>query len=358
MANLKPNEKRLYEIDSNLKDSSYNYDVQKVKVYLTALLTKCLEALAEKDYNKYNLAEAVLNENLVRIGSSIENFEEFYSALKNEVAIDFLKQLLGVENISVLAANNPIEAVIITPKQAEEIKKIWEYIQYSANKKEIYEYWKNEMNYKTFENEAYTVLFNLFFIVIIDKNNINGTYLDTNYNFKLGLQSEIDVLEGFVTNRPELITPLTITERLIIAENEAEVDNDVNYISWSLEEDEIIYYNENEAFLVLVNDSFYYILNKKTGKSINFYLQHYQKDLFKTVKFLADFSDYCLGVKGTLKEKEITKKEPEEVLFQGIKQAEVTEKYTDYILDPTEETVENDVEENVPTDEEGVLENG
>jgi len=95
MANLKPNEKRLKNIDSKLK-TSYKYDSIKVKKYLKALLLKCLEALAEKDYSKYNLAEAVLNENIVRIGSSIENFEEFYSALKNEVAISFLKQLLGI----------------------------------------------------------------------------------------------------------------------------------------------------------------------------------------------------------------------------------------------------------------------
>ena len=77
MANLKPNERRLNRIDSKLK-TSYRYDSVKVKKYLKALLLKCLEALAEKDYSKYNLAEAVLNENIVIIGSTIENFEQFF----------------------------------------------------------------------------------------------------------------------------------------------------------------------------------------------------------------------------------------------------------------------------------------
>lgn len=340
MANLKPNEVRLNNIDSKLK-TSYRYDSIKVKKYLKALLTKCLEALAEEDYNKYNLAESVLNENIVRIGSSLENFEEFYSNLKNEVAIDFIKQLLGTDNISVLAANNPVEAIIITPEKAKAIKETWDYIHYSATKKEIYDYWEREENFKAVENEAYTVLFNFYFITIINKADISGTYLDTNYNFKLGLESELDVLKGFVTNRPELITPLTITERIVLAEQEVDytADNNFSFINWSLEEDSIIYYNENEAFLVLISSYLYKIFNKKTGKSISFYLQHYQKDLTKTINFLADFSDYCLGVKGTLKDFRIIE---EEVV----------------IVDPTEEPVENHVEENVPTNEEGAVENG
>ena len=340
MANLKPNEKRIRNIDYKLKDSHYNYDVKKVRTYLELLLTKCLEALVEKDYNKYSLAESVLNENIVRIGSSIENFEEFYPDLKNEVAIDFLKQLLEVEDISVLAANNPVEAIIITSEKAELIKKSWDYIHYSATKDSIYNYWQQEENYKAFENEAYTVLFNYFMIMIINKADISGSYLDTNYNFKLGLESEIDVLEGFVTNRPELVRPLTIAERILLAEQEVDytADNKFNFINWSLEEDSIIYYNENEAFLVLISTDLYKIYNKKTGRNISFYLQHYQKDLSKTIKFLANFSDYCLRTEGTLKDFKIIE---EEVV----------------IIDPTEENVENDVEENVPT-EEGVLENG
>ena len=339
MANLKPNEKRLYKIDSNLKDSSYNYDVQKVKVYLTALLTKCLEALAEKDYNKYNLAEAVLNENIVRIGSSIENFEEFYSALKNEVAISFLKQLLGTDNISVLAANNPIEAVIITPEQAELIKESWEFIQYSATKKQIYNYTKSLDYYKIFENEAYTVIFDVASVLIILKEGLSGSYLDTNSSFKFGL--ELDVLEAFVTNRPEVITALTITERLVLAENEPDFSNDLDfkYIEESVEEEGLAYYNENEAFIVVMNSYLYKIYSKATGKAFILYYVHGQDNINKTISFLADFSDYCLGVKGTIN-KEILQQE-EEVL-----------------IDPTEETVENDVEENVPTEEKGVLENG
>lgn len=338
MANLKPTEKRLNNIHYKLKDSHYKYDVQKVKQYLKALLLKCLEALAKNDFQKYNLAESVLNENIVRIGSSIENFEEFYSNLKNEVAIDFLKTLLGVENISVLGPNNPIEAIIITPKKAELIKESWEFIHYSAAKKTLYNYYSSADYFKVYENEVYTVLVNPVIIVIIDKNKINGTYLDTNYSFKYGL--EFDVLEGFVTNRPELITPLTITERILLAENEADYSSEMafNYISDSLENDTVIYYNENKAFIVVINDSLYKIINKTTGKSFILYLYHYQKDLKKTINFLADFSDYCLGIEGTLKDFKIVE---EEVV----------------IVDPTEEPVENDVEENVPT-EEGVLENG
>lgn len=338
MANLKPNEKRLNNITSELK-TSYKYDLIKVKKYLKALLLKCLEALAEEDYDKYNLAEAVLNENIVRIGSNIENFEEFYSNLKNEVAIDFLKQLLGTDNISVLAANNPVEAVIITPEKAELIKESWEFIQYSAAKKNLYNYYNSEDYFKVYENEVYTVLVNPVIIVIIDKNKINGTYLDNNYSFKYGL--EFDVLEAFVTNRPELITPLTITERMVLAENEADYSSEMafNYISDSLENDSVIYYNENKAFIVIINDSLYKIINKTTGKSFILYLYHYQKDLKKTIKFLADFSDYCLKNEGTLKDFKIIE---EEVV----------------IVDPTEKNVENNVEENVPTEEEGVLENG
>ena len=310
MANLKPTEKRLKNIDYKLKDSHYKYDVQKVKQYLKALLIKCLEALAEQDFQKYNLAEAVLNENIVRIGSNIENFEEFYSNLKNEVAIDFLKTLLGTDNISVLAANNPVEAIIITPEKAELIKKSWDYIHYAATKNILYNYINSMDYYRIFENEAYVVVFEAASVLIMKKENLQGTYLDNNYNFKFGL--EIDVLEGFVTNRPELVTALTITERILLAENEPDFsDNyDFNYLEDSLEDKGLTYYNENEAFIVLMNDSLYKIFNKTTGKAFILYLYHYQKNINKTINFLADFSDYCLGHKGRLKENLPTEEEP------------------------------------------------
>ena len=337
MANLKPTEKRLNNIDYKLKDSHYKYDVQKVKQYLKALLIKCLEALAEQDFQKYNLAEAVLNENIVRIGSNIENFEEFYSNLKNEVAIDFLKTLLGTDNISVLAANNPVEAIIITPEKAELIKKSWDYIHYAATKNILYNYINSMDYYRIFENEAYVVVFEAASVLIMKKENLQGTYLDNNYNFKFGL--EIDVLEGFVTNRPELVTALTITERILLAENEPDFsDNyDFNYLEDSLEDKGLTYYNENEAFIVLMNDSLYKIFNKRTGKAFILYLYHYQKNINKTINFLADFSDYCLGHKGRLIEDLPTEEEPVEK------------------VDPTEE---KPIEENLPTNEEGVLENG
>ena len=337
MANLKPNERRLINIDSKLK-TSYRYDSVKVKKYLKALLLKCLEALAEKDYSKYNLAEAVLNENIVRIGSSIENFEEFYSNLKNEVTIDFLKQLLEEENISVLASNNPVEAIIITPEKAEAIKETWEYIQYSATKKEIYNYLDSMAYYKIFENEVYTVIFNVAYTLIIDKRNLTGSYLDSNYRFKYG--AELDVLEGFVTNRPDLITALTVTERIVLAENEPDFSNDLNfkYIEESVEEG-LAYYNENDFFIVVMNDSLYKVFNKATGKAFILYYVALQEDINKSIRFLADFSDYCLGVKGTLN-KEILQHEEE------------------VPIDPTEENVEEPVEDNVPSNEEGVLENG
>lgn len=341
MANLKPNEIRLNKINHELKvkGSYYKYDVQKVKAYLKTLLLKCLEALAEEDYTKYNLAESVLNENIVRIGTNIENFEEFYSALKNEVAIDFLKTLLGVENISVLAANNPVEAVIITPEKAKLIKESWEFIQYSATKKEVYNYINSMDYYKIFENEAYTVIFDVASVLIIHKEGCSGSYLDNNSSFKYGL--ELDVLEAFVTNRPELITALTITERLVLAENEPDFSNDLDfkYIEESVEEEGLAYYNENEAFIVVMNSYLYKIYSKATGKAFILYYVHGQDNINKTINFLADFSDYCLGVKGTIN-KDLLQLE-EEVL-----------------IDPTEENVENDVEENVPINEEGVLENG
>lgn len=314
MANLKPNEVRLNNIDSKLK-TSYRYDSIKVKKYLKALLTKCLEALAEEDYTKYNLAESVLNENIVRIGSSIENFEEFYSNLKNEVAIDFLKQLLGTDNISVLAANNPVEAIIITPEKAKLIKETFEFIQYSVAKQEIYNYLDSMDYYKIFENEAYTVIFNVASTIIIDKKNLTGNYLDSNYRFKFG--AELDVLEGFVTNRPELITALTISERILLAENEPDFSNDLDfkYIEESVEEG-LAYYNENDYFIVVMNDSLYKIFNKSTGKAFILYYIVGQEDVNKSIRFLADFSDYCLGVKGTLN-KDVRQQE-EEVLIDSI----------------------------------------
>ena len=183
MANLKPNERRLKNIDSKLRTSYYKYDVKKVKLYFKALLFKCLEALAEQDFQKYNLAESVLNENIVRIGSSIENFEEFYSNLKNEVAIDFLKQLLEVDSISVLASNNPIEAIIITPEKAELILKSWEYIQYVGVKKELYNYMDSEKYYKLFENEGYTVLVNGYECIISSKTGIEAKTIRVNHIF-------------------------------------------------------------------------------------------------------------------------------------------------------------------------------
>lgn len=331
MANLKPNEVRLNNIDSKLK-TSYRYDSIKVKKYLKALLTKCLEALAEEDYTKYNLAESVLNENIVRIGSSLENFEEFYSNLKNEVAIDFLKQLLGTDNISVLAANNPVEAIIITPEKAKLIKETFEFIQYSVAKQEIYNYLDSMDYYKIFENEAYTVIFNVAYTMIIDKKNLTGNYLDSNYRFKFG--AELDVLEGFVTNRPELITALTISERILLAENEPDFSNDLDfkYIEESVEEG-LAYYNENDYFIVVMNDSLYKIFNKSTGKAFILYYIVGQEDVNKSIRFLADFSDYCLGVKGTLN-KDVRQQE-EEVL-----------------IDPTEKVAAEDSSENtVPINE-------
>lgn len=311
MANLKPNEIRLNNIDSKLK-TSYRYDSIKVKKYLKALLTKCLEALAEEDYTKYNLAESVLNENIVRIGSSLENFEEFYSNLKNEVAIDFLKQLLGTDNISVLAANNPVEAIIITPEKAKLIKETFEFIQYSVAKQEIYNYLDSMDYYKIFENEAYTVIFNVTSTIIIDKKNLTGNYLDSNYRFKFG--AELDVLEGFVTNRPELITALTISERILLAENEPDFSNDLDfkYIEESVEEG-LAYYNENDYFIVVMNDSLYKIFNKSTGKAFILYYIVGQEDVNKSIRFLADFSDYCLGVKGTLN-KDVRQQEEEVII--------------------------------------------
>ena len=304
MVKITPQERKLRGINSSLKDMTFNNDVKKIRIYLKSLLVKCIEALAENDFQKYNLAESVLNETIVRIGSSVDNFEEFYSNLKSEVAVESLQSLLGVDSISVLSSNNPVEAIIITSEKAKEIRKTWDYVHYSVSKQQLYNYWDIESNYRSFENEDYTVLYNKFFIIIILKEDVSGAYLDTNFTYKLGLDSELDVLEGFVTKNPDLTTPLTITERIVLAENEIDytADNDFNYISDSLEKGQIYYYNETEAFLVLINDSFYKIFNKKAGKSINFYLQHYQINLKKNVRFLAKFSDYCLGQEGILKE--------------------------------------------------------
>lgn len=336
MANLKPTEKRLKNIDSKLRTSYYKYDVQKVRAYFKALLFKCLEALAEEDYSKYNLAEAVLNENIVRIGSNIENFEEFYSNLKNEVAIDFLKQLLGTDNISVLAANNPVEAVILTPEKAKAILKSWEYIQYLGVKKELYNYMDSERYYRLFENEGYTVLVNGYECIISSKTGIEATDLDS-ANFKFNY--ELDVLEGFVTNRPELLTPLTITERIIIAERTEKyeeklevplAEGDLNFLDY----EDILYKAENDSFLVIVHEDYYIIHSKATGRKFLLYIYRYRKATAKTIDFLKVFSSYCLGLAGSFKEYVPTEKE--------------------VVLDPTEENVE----ENLPTNEEGVLENG
>lgn len=339
MANLKPNEKRIRNIDSKLK-TSYKYDSIKVKNYLKALLIKCLEALAEQDFQKYNLAEAVLNENIVRIGSNIENFEEFYSNLKNEVAIEFLKQMLGTDNISVLAANNPVEAIIITPEKAKLIKESWEYIQYLGIKKELYNYISSEKYYRLFENEGYTVIVNNFECIISSKTGIEATDLDS-ANFKFNY--ELDVLEAFVTNRPELLTPLTITERIIIAERTEKyeeklqvplTEGNLNFLDY----EDILYKAENDSFLVIVHEDYYIIHNKATGRKFLLYIYRFRKATAKTIEFLKVFSSYCLGLAGSFKEYVPTEKEP--------------------VIDPTEENVENNVEEDVPINEEGVLENG
>ena len=310
------NEQNLKKINSELFSFSYHGDTDKIRKYLKSLLTNCLEALAENDYYKYNTATAVLNEGIIRVGSNIDNFEEFYTNLKSEVAIEFLKKVLNVDDITVLT-NNPVEAILITSEKAEEIKKIWDYIHYSVTKKELYEYHNMEGNYTVIENEAYTVLINAYVIVIINKSDTSGTYLDTNYNFKLGVDSEIDVLKGFVTNEPDLITPLTLAERIFLAEQQVDY-TEFNYkdINDSLEEGSISYYNENDDFLVLINESFYNILNKKTGKTINFFLEHCQANFIKTVTFLATFSDYCLGVEGRLNINAIQDEEASEDLVE------------------------------------------
>jgi hypothetical protein len=296
------NEQNLKNINSELLLFSYHNDTDKIRKYFKSLLTNCLEALAENDYSKYSIATAVLNEGIIRVGSNIDNFEDFYSNLKNEVAIDFLKKVLQVDDIPVLT-NNPVEAILITPEKAEEIKKIWDYLHYSVTKEQLYNYHKREENYTVVENEAYTVLINAFVIIIINKSDTSGTYLDTNYNFKLGLDSEVDVLKGFVTNEPDLITPLTVSERIFLAEQEVDYSKfDYKYMYNSLDDDTIYYYNESDDFLVLINEDFYEIINKKTGKSINFFLYHFQDRLSKTIRFLATFSDYCLGSEGRLKE--------------------------------------------------------
>ena len=51
---------------------------------------------------------------------------------------------------------------------------------------------------------------------------------------------------------------------------------------------------------VVMNDSLYKIVNKATGKAFILYYVALQEDINKSIRFLADFSDYCLGVKGTL----------------------------------------------------------
>ena len=211
-----------------------------------------------------------------------------------------------------MAANNPVEAIIITPEKAKLIKETFEFIQYSVAKQEIYNYLDSMDYYKIFENEAYTVIFNVTSTIIIDKKNLTGNYLDSNYRFKFG--AELDVLEGFVTNRPELITALTISERILLAENEPDFSNDLDfkYIEESVEEG-LAYYNENDYFIVVMNDSLYKIFNKSTGKAFILYYIVGQEDVNKSIRFLADFSDYCLGVKGTLN-KDVRQQE-EEVLI-------------------------------------------
>ena len=143
-----------------------------------------------------------------------------------------------------------------------------------------------EGNYTVIENEAYTILINAYVIVIINKSDTSGTYLDTNYNFKLGLNSKIDVLKGFVTDEPDLIKPLTMAERIFLAEQQVDY-TEFNYkdINDSLEEGSISYYNENDDFLVLINESFYNIVNKKTGKLLVSFQNIFRTILLKLLRF-------------------------------------------------------------------------
>ena len=211
--------------------------------------------------------------------------KNFIQILNLKQIWSFLKKVLKVDDVPILT-NNPVEAILITSEKAEEIKKIWDYIHYSVTKKELYEYHNMEGNYTVIENEAYTVLINAYVIVIINKSDTSGTYLDTNYNFKLGLNSKIDVLKGFVTDEPDLIKPLTMAERIFLAEQQVDY-TEFNYkdINESLEEGSISYYNENDDFLVLINESFYNIVNKKTGKLLVSFQNIFRTILLKLLRF-------------------------------------------------------------------------
>ena len=194
----------------------------------------------------------------------------------------------------------------------------------------------SEDYYKVFENGAYTVLVNTYSCYIISKEGIVGTNLDSAmYKFNY----ELDVIEGFVTNKPELITALTLTERILIAEKTSEyaekmdtmfLEGNYNYMDF----EDLVYKAENNSFLVVIDNFQYVIVNKTTGRKFMLYLEGIREDISKTIEFLKEFSNYCLGLEGTVKEDLSTEEEPVET-------------------DP-----EKIVEETVPTNEEGVKENG
>ena len=84
------------ELQIRLHKKLNNFNPSEVESYLLALLDKCLEATAQKDFLTLGNVEDLLNKSLIILGSKIQNFNLFYSNLRLKAVTKFLAKYIEV----------------------------------------------------------------------------------------------------------------------------------------------------------------------------------------------------------------------------------------------------------------------
>jgi len=277
------------ELQIKLKQKLYKFNPSETESYLLALLEKCLEATAEKDYLTLGNVEDLLNKSLIILGSKIENFNLFYSNLRLKAAIKFLAKYIEA-NESEAFNFLTVLPEFVTVEEAKLMKDVKDF--------QEWEYSKGHLNYteELFQNEEYTVFYNGDMITVLK----NGT--DVNINFE-SWEGDISLLGKFVTSeaadnpKNEVIS---IHNSIKASFRMEKIEKMYGYIMefflndtyFNFEEHNILYFKENTDFIVVVTDqSLLVIFEKNTGKYNTF-----ANITWNLKNYLYSFLDYCLGV--------------------------------------------------------------
>ena len=278
------------ELQIRLHKKLNNFNPSEAESYLLALLDKCLEATAQKDFLTLGNVEDLLNKSLIILGSKIQNFNLFYSNLRLKAVTKFLAKYIEV-NESEAFTFLTVLPEFVTLEEAKLIEDVKDF--------EEFKYSKRQLSYKEdlFKNEDYSVFYDGDMITILKK----GT--DVNINFECW-EGDISILEEFVTSAPSSNNPkfevISIMNSIKKSLKYEKLEKMYTYImeffhdnTWfNFEEHNILYFKENPKYMVAVTDqSLIVIFDKNTGNYITF-----SNISWNLKNYLYSFLDYCLGV--------------------------------------------------------------